>query len=633
MTNNNFRFTLVALAASLLLVLPAYALNKKELKSIRNGFEVRQQQAFNALRNEKLVVASIREPLEPGRTAFARTFSYSLVDFAFKALWLNEQSEVANAELQQNADYYIDNYPAMADRDNFYWAADEWLRLLELFGTKGSKNAGLVSKTTENKLFKMMWQYNKVFSKIVKAEYVKSNTWFVDESENHHIQRFSTYWHFAKFLKDLPEYKDLKYDDGFTSQQHYDAWNIYAKHWIVERARKGLFVEMANEMYGLETLKGVYNFYDFGDKELRSLSGKLLDLYWTTWAEEQIAGVRGGSKNRVYPGVNSKSGRGEFWQMAWYYLGIGESTHLVRNLFTLVSSSYRMPLITMDIALDTKERGTYEIKQRKLGLAMDSFHLNPDYRLKTDNGGLVRYSYCTPDFIMGTAHFEARKWQDWTLISSQNRWQGVIFSDNPDARIFPQCSLNNTYRSYNQHWSVQNKGCLITQKLPEGYAWEGHPMRVFFSASVLKSVIEKNGWVFVSAKGAYAALKCVSKGYKWTDDKDGKWLVCEDELTPVILEVAQKCDYNSFVQFQEIILSLPLSYNANVLKYKSSYGDTFTFYSDYSKSPTINGNEINLTPELVYDSPFIKSVWNSGIISITKGKKVHKIEFKLKNEQ
>ncbi len=620
-------FTLIVV---LLFVLPVNALTDKQLKSIRKGYDFRRQEAFDALKSKPLVVSKLQPPLEPGRTLFARSFSYSLVDFAFKSLWLNEQVAEANAALQQNADYYIDNYPAMQDRDNFYWAADEWLRLLEYFGTKGTKKAGLITKETEDKLFKMMWQYNKVFSLQSKAEYKISGTWFVDESENHHIQRFSTYWHFAKYLKDLPAYKDLKYDDGFTSKEHYDGWNIYIKHWIVERARKGLFVEMANEAYGLETLKGAYNFYDFGDKELRCLTGKLLDLYWATWAEEQLAGVRGGSKNRVYPGVNSKSGRGEFWQMAWYYLGVGEPTHLERNLMTVVASSYRMPLLVMDIALDTEGRGEYEIKQRRLGLAIDSFHMNPDYRLRQDNGGLMRYSYCTPDFILGAAHFEARKWQDWTLISSQNRWHGVVFAGDEDARIYPQCSLDNTYRSYNQHWSVQNKGCMITQKLPEGYAWEGNPMRVFFSKAGLTDLVERNHWIFVASKGAYAAVKCVSKGYYWDADTDGQWLMCEDELTPIIIQVASKKDFTDYKQFQEKILSLPMKYDGKLLKYKSIYNDDFEFHSDYSKLASVNGKTIDIQPKMVFDSPFVKSVWNSGIIEITKGKRMLKLDFKLK---
>jgi hypothetical protein len=316
--------------------------------------------------------------------------------------------------------------------------------------------------------------------------------------------------------------------------------------------------------------------------------------------------------------------------MAWYYLGIAQPTTLARNLMTLVASNYRMPLIAMDLALDPQGRGEYEIKQRRLGLAIDSFHMNPDYRLRQDKGGLLRYSYCTPDFILGAAHFEARKWQDWTLISSQNRWHGVVFAENEDARIYPQCSLNNTYRSYNQHWSVQNKGCMITQKLPEGYAWEGNPMRVFFSKAGLTDMIERNGWVFVASEGAFAAVKCVSKGYTWDADADGQWLMCEDELTPIIMQVARKNDFADYKQFQEKILSLPIHFDGKLLKYKSIYNDDFVFHSDYSKLASVNGKTIEIHPSMVFDSPFVKSVWNSGVIEIAKGKRMLKLDFKLK---
>ncbi|MDP4269293.1 MAG: hypothetical protein Q8909_04110 [Bacteroidota bacterium] len=604
-----------------------FALNDEQLLKIRDGYSERREQAFAQLKGKPLVVAKKSPPLEPGRALFTRSFSYSLVDFAFKALWLNEQIDVANSALVQNADYYIDNLPAMKDRDSFYWAADEWLRLLEYFGSKGSKKPGLITKETEEKLYKMMWQYNKVFSKIAKAEYKVSNTWFIDESENHHIQRFSTYWHFAKFLKNHPDYMNLKYDDGYTSQQHFEAWTIYIKHWTVERAKKGLFIEMANESYGLETLKGVYNFYDFGDKQMRSLTGKLLDLYWATWAEEQLGGVSGGSKNRVYPGKESKSGRGEFWKMAWYYLGIAKPTPPSHNLMTLIASDYRMPLVVMDIALDTKGRGIFEVKQRKLGLAVKGYYNSPDYRLRQDSGGLVRYSYCTPEFIIGTAHFEARKWQDWTLISSQNRWQGVIFAGDDNARIFPQCSLNDTYRTYNQHWSVQSKGCMITQKLPEGYARDGKPMRVFFSNAGLSNYQERNGWVFVESQEAYTALKCVSKGFNWLNDTDGKWLVCEDELTPIIMEVVRKADYQNYTAFQEKILNSPLKIAGKKLTYHSTYGDDIVFNGDYSTLSTINGKIIDLQPDLVYDSPFINSVWDSGKIKISKDGRYLNLDF------
>jgi len=57
--------------------------------------------------------------------------------------------------------------------------------------------------------------------------------------------------------------------------------------------------------------------------------------------------------------------------------------------------------------------------------------------MRTDGGGILRYSYCDPAFIMGTPMTAARPLEDWAAISAQNRWQGLIFAGEHDARIVP----------------------------------------------------------------------------------------------------------------------------------------------------------------------------------------------------
>ena len=223
-----------------------------DLIKIKDGFEQRRALAFEQLRSKPLVRKEVRPPVFSDGSDFSREYSYSLIDFAFKCFWLNEQIDAANAALLENANYYIGYPAAYKDKDSFYWAADELCRILEFFGTKGTIRSGLVTRETEERIFLMMWQYSKMQSKMEKGEYRISKTWYVEESENHHIQRFYAAWHFARFLKDQPKFNGVKYEDGFTAAEHYNAWTAYIKQWILEGARKGLFVEMANNGYGLE---------------------------------------------------------------------------------------------------------------------------------------------------------------------------------------------------------------------------------------------------------------------------------------------------------------------------------------------------------------------------------------------
>ncbi len=224
-------------------------------------------------------------------------------------------------------------------------------------------------------------------------------------------------------------------------------------------------------------------------------------------------------------------------------------------------------------------------------------------------------------------HLEARPHLEWLMISSQNRWQGVIFDGDPLCRIYPQAQTE--YRSYNQHWGVQSKGCLITQELTQG-TWSKYTdtMRVYFSAQGLSSRVEKNGWVFMVSNGAYAAVKCVTGGYKWLTDT--RWMVCKDRYSPVVIEVDKKSNYASYTAFQDKVIALPLTYDGKVLKHTSIYGDELTFYADRTSLPKVNNQLIDLRPTRVFDSPFVKSDFNSGIIEITKNQRKLVLDFTLK---
>lgn len=606
----------------------ANGISDEQLVAIRDGFSDRTSLMLSRLSGEPFVRAEKLSPLRPGRARYVRAYGYSLTTFAMRAFLLDEQRDVANQALQEYAHFFIDNPAERKDKDNFYWNTDIVCRIVELFGSRGTLAPGRLTKATEDLLLELAWVYCQDISKVTDAETLISKTWHIHESENHHLQRFSTIWHFSKLLKDDQRYKHRTYDDGKTPLEHYNAWTHYALEYLKERARKGLFVEIGSPGYGLMSLKGIYGFYDYAEDEaLKRTAGMLLDLFWASWAEEQIDGVRGGGKTRIYQGHSSRDVNDSIRRAAWYYLGRGEGTPPQANMFALITSDYRMPLVVMDIALDTNGRGVYEIAQRRMGLAQDGYFTPPDYRLRTDYGGLLKYSYCTPEFILGTLMCEALPLQDWAMISSQNRWHGVIFAGYPSARIYLQCRNDQPEKTYNQQWSVQRKGTLIAQRLAgDEFSRTPNEMRVWFSNLGLSNRRQRQGWVFVEAESAYAAVRPVDGGFQWRG-ANGDWLRCKNSLTPVIIEVASKSHYRDYSAFQESVLASELGYDEPILTYVGLSGDRFTFYSDYSHAPEINGQEVDYAPEHVFDSPFIHSVWNSGIITIRKGHRTHSLDF------
>jgi hypothetical protein len=613
-----------------------------QLKELTDGFDSRRDMAFGRMKGKALVRGAVVPSISSSGIPFYRSLSYSLIDFAANCFWNDERNQEANDALMENCDIYLDKLDVMRDGDSFYWAADELCRIIEFWGSKGSKKPGLLNATAEAAIYKMMWQWVKDQSKVkesmqlcdylysVSADFSTSNTWEIEGSENHHLQRFATKWQFSKFLKDRPEYNTLKYDDGYTAAQHYEAWNLYVKQYLRERARKGLFIEFANDGYGMITLKNIYNFYDFGDAELKKLSGHILDLFWATWAQEELNGVRGGSKARVYQGRETFIGATHFRKLAWYYLNIGSVADIKENLFTFISSDYRMPYVVMDMALDAKGKGNYEVTQRRLGLARDGYYSPmPFYRMNTSKG-LVRYSYCTPEFIMGTFHCEALPEDNWAHISSQNRWMGIVFPNDPNSRIVPQC-LGTQKGVYNQHWAVQSKGCMIVQRLETNkYASN---MRVWISDNGLTKT-EKDGWIFVKTSDgkAYTAIHFINGEYTSSvvNEKglwSGVWYTEKTLDTPVLIETDQASKYSSFEDFQSKVQALALKEDHKVVTHTSLYGDKITFYADYSRLPMINGKTVTMTPDEVMKSPFVNSMFNTGVYTIEKGNRKLTLNF------
>jgi len=621
--------------------------NPQSPEAVIAGFEQRVDRMFRAEAGQPLKRAKKQPPLSPGRGNYVRAYSYSIVGFAARCLYLGEMLDEANAALVENARHYLDHPRDINDRDSFHWHADIVMRLIEMYGTNGSKHPGRITPETEAIVLKPIWRYAKMCSALDKAEYKQSKTWHIYGSENHHAMDFTVCWHFAKLAKDRPQYRALKYDDGATAAEHYRAWNEYFVVYCLERARKGICVEMMSGGYNSTMIKTFYNFFDFGEAPVRRSAGMLLDLYFAYWAQEQIDGVSGGGKSRIYFGKGLYENREHgMAPLAWFYFGIGEAPGVHGHDMNPALSDYRPPAVVADIALDVKGRGRYEVRQRVQGLGQQG-RTDPDVtvsskapsKLRTDGGGILRYSYCDPAFIIGTPMTQARPLSDWVHISAQNRWHGVIFAGPHNARIVPIARPENNWRALNAQWSVQSKGTLITQKLKhhKGAA----EMIVWMSIDGLTEPVQEDGVVFVEAEGAYAAVRVPRGGFEWSNDaytaesatgdratRPGNVMIPNDEYAPVILEVMAKGDVENFAAFKAKVRACALDMNGPVLSYKTIYGDELTFDTSGKRTPTINDKPVDYAPRQVFESPFLSSDYNSGVVTITKNGREKVLDFR-----
>lgn len=533
------------------------------------------------------------------------------LDFALASLWLKRDAQAANRAIRESCaripkvpGYKRQPRTVDAAYDFHFITAALLTRIHELFGKS-------LEADTKRAIEDVFYDYARSQCKLEDA--APAGVWRIWGSENHSAMRNGACWGAARILR---KRSGLKYDDGSTPAAQYRAWTAYLKLYIRERAKRGMLVEIFSPGYYVDTLQNFHNYYDFSDDaELRRLSRAFLDLWWADWAQEQINGVHGGSKARFYPTAGAAGTPGE--GLAWLYFGMGEMSGRTQGpaLMNMLTSGYRIPEVVADIALDVKGRGVYAAKSRRPGRAAKPW-ANDWYDLDAENGGIYRYTYCTPSFIMGASMFAKLHDDAWTHISDQNRWQGVILDAGPEARIFALPEAPTRARAYNQVWCLQSAAAQIVQKLPPPLSRGSGRMRVWFGGGLRR--VEQGGWVFVDS-AAYVAVRPAFGGYTW-DAAEPRWMLPEQDLAPVIIQAAQKSDYPSFEAFQAAVGKTPLAVSGGVLRYSGLGGaGRLTFYYESDRLPEIDGKTIDLRPNFTFRSPFVNERWASGVVTVSKG--------------
>jgi len=524
---------------------------------------------------------------------------------------------------------------AFFESDTFVWSTNpkfgfslfsvSYVRMYGLMNSRTGPLKGLLSAKAQANFERGMWKAARANSKLAEA---RRPVWHMEGSENHHLASKTCDLLVAQFLRNIPEYAEQKYDDGSTLAQQYETRNAYFLEWIDARAKRGQFVEAGSPSYQADSLSALFNLRDFAeDPLLRTKTEMYLDLAHAVIAEETLCTSRGGPKSRVKVGHEYDAGTERGYDVLFNapgrtYVPLGTGAH--------ATSNYYPPPVVVKLAQDTTQRGTYSFKTRWPGPLAEGggrSDSDPDgqlWRTLDPERSVLRCGFATPDYVLGSAGLDP-KWLDDAGMSS--RWQGVIFASDPLARIGFEVlpADRQDWHHFNCFFSVQDRNILVTQK------WAAVPpnppsslpsyLRIYFSPT-LDELHEEDGWVFVRDGKAFAAVKVVGDA-KWTQPwqhadgltKDNKaFLTLESETAPVILIVNQAADYNgNFAAFQSAIKRQPVHFADGCLRFA-----TIAFYG-LARPSEINGQPVNLAPARGYDSPFVRSEWNSGLIYLRKG--------------
>ncbi len=517
---------------------------------------------------------------------------------------------------------HMDELNACLGAEGFGWKPKEdmgfslfsaaYVRLYALFNDRSGVMKGRLSPAAQTNLEKSFWDCAKVYSKITDAS---RDVWLSEGSENHHVTSKISDFLVAQFLKDIPAYAGLKYDDGSTPLEQYEAGLKYWNKWLDQRARRGLFYEDGSS-YENYTIEALLNLRDFAaDPVLRRKADMFLDLAFANFAEETLGPVRGGPKTRT---------KEEGFESVYYGLLFdqGERYRKLGNYYFPTSSFYPSPAVVA-LARDAV-RGRYSWSKRCPGFFVSK---EADWLSLDPERSIIRNGFSTPHFHMGSHGFDASAEVDWQ--ARQQRWQGVIFANDPMARISMDGKSDRDIHSgyiSNPFKTIQDRNVMVTMKWGPVADEKIDPNLWIYFSSALDLVEEEQGWIFVKSGDAFAAVH-VAGGHEWLAPwEHGGHQKCFARLlrpdSPVITIASDAADYAAdFQVFKKAVLAQPVDWIGGVLKFA-----TIT-HEGPLKPGSIAGKPVDLRPSRLNDSPFIRSDWDTGVVCVRKGNQILKLDF------
>lgn len=632
--------------------------------------ERRIEQTVALLQKKPIVELEVTtHPVKP-QQRFSRYFNMSLSARAYLQLMTDPSKDAqSGALLEEVGQYYLDHPDEIEDPDSAYWAGEYHAEALAKFGTNGTLRPGAIPRTSERKMLEYMLLYVNYWSRLELYEFsLKHQTYYYWNSENHWWQEIVTAWGYLLSLKDDPEFKDTVLGDGQAVQHHYDANVAYMKEHMRQRARKGFLVEISSGGYA-GRMHNMYNLiYDVSpDEDLKALACKSLDLWWVFWAEEQISGERGGGKvrHRKLRGLLPNSEN--HMVPAWYYFGLGSkdmaylrdlddtSLVLAANYMQLLSD-YRPADITYEILAERENAPAFSITQRRVGKSAGQDETAPKKikNIKSDRPAseninkykfydyeqtdVLKYSWVSPHFILGTNMRPPYDVSSWVAGSAQGWWHGLLLAGNDPAypeRVVP--TLIYPSDSMGEQYAVQSKGSMMARKLNDVWSKASdnrkHPMGIYISEGLKQHTQIKGDFIFINSPKAWVAVRAVNTDFVKSNatlvpkfQRAGNFYRLKEDTRPVIIEAAELGDYPSFEAFQDAVRNANLTYQDGVYEYESLSEDRLTLFDDRSY-PRINGVRVNYTPSFAYQSPYVSAPWDSGVISVTAGEKRHTLDF------
>jgi len=371
------------------------------------------------------------------------------------------------------------------------------------------------------------------------------------------------------------------------------------------------------------------------DPRLRQIAELGLDILFAEHAALNLEGMLCGPACRVYqpahdgilPDELNHNSRRDARCAGSYpcmYMLFGEGkphNYGVLGASLLATSRYVPPKAVTALATAGAERGCYEFKARRPGRFHHLLRKKPGQTVPPPEVFSSRvYAWVTPDFVLGSfqeveGRFGAARALPLTsVLRISGNTRRAVYTDlvPPDREVSASAAVD----------CAQYKNVVIGR---------GTVGEAYLAKQEFDEVVEQQSWIFARANGAFFAYRVVGSACTWMGARGasvlGDFIKFENPQAPFVLEVARASDYaGDFARFRADVMNNLLKPEENAVSYEScSQADAgpsaerFTLTLRYGQTPLLDGQPLDLDSYGTFESPYLNSAWDSGIVNLRYG--------------
>ncbi|MBQ4137182.1 MAG: hypothetical protein IJD67_03635 [Clostridia bacterium] len=407
------------------------------------------------------------------------------------------------------------------------------------------------------------------------------------------------------------------------------------------RARQG-WSEFDSMGYSIENFLSMINLYDCApDEDLRELARMTLDtLLLTMICDSTENGLFGGAHSRSYDALTTDMHCRFFWVYELYFGAdawdeVPEKLGLTNVPFAYFSS-YR-PDGTIYEIVDAKRKGkVYPFSN------YERTHNGVAQYEHEDVGYINKYTYNTATYSIGCVNAQDSypdDHRDKYMEDQQQMNFSMLFAANSKATL----TLTHPGGTNSHNYWYGDSGCNCNHFFGNDNIVTGiffnttkNPKYNFIHAYVPKKefdeVVEQRSrnQIFVRSGDAYAVLR-FSAPYSWAglDEVTVMDGGVDNFRIGIVCEAGDADTYGTFEEFIAAMEKKVMRFNQGTLTLEY---DNMVQKLEYdgkvvTESNSIDGAEQSYPYKNTYDSPFMVSEWDSGVITVTVGKTVRTMDF------